>query len=473
MAHEQHKCTVAVVGGGCSGLLVAVQLLRNGFRGSIVIIEPRERLGTGLAYSTPFDQHLLNVPAGKISALAGEPAHFLEWLRARHNPEAGPGTFAPRKVYGEYLQDLIARTISAHPQANLSHIRAEVVSVESGAANGEAGGACLTLSNGVLIHAEQTVLAIGNPASSPEPGSSRAGLEGRWHLSPWFGDALKVRFPGERILLLGTGLTAVDCVLALLSCPHTCQIVMLSRRGILPRVHDLQAAAPKPRILTSAGGLRSIVRELRENVDEARQSDLCWRTVVDALRPLSNDLWCDLSHADKAKFQRHLKTYWEVHRHRMAPEIHAQLNEYQSRGSVQVLAGRIREVRPGGDVSSVRVLLKRSGERELDVNRIISCNGIHEDYAGTARPLIRQLIQDGMARANDLGIGFQTDRHGALMGNATKPSRVLFTLGPPRRGQLFETTAVPEIRVQAEELAVYLLRLQSGRREGLAFEQFG
>jgi uncharacterized NAD(P)/FAD-binding protein YdhS len=441
-------------------LLVAVQLLRNGFRGKIDIIEPRERLGTGLAYSTPFDQHLLNVPAGKISALAGQPAHFLEWLRAHHLPDAEPDTFAPRKIYGEYLQDLLTRTVSACRHADLSHIRAEVVSIASGATNGDAGGSRLTLSDGTVIYAERTVLALGNPASSPEPGSSRNGIESRWHLSPWFGDALKVRFPGERILVLGTGLTAVDCVLALLGGTPGCEIVMLSRRGILPRVHDLQAAAPKPPILKSAGNLRSIVRELRDNVDAARQSDLCWRGVVDALRPVSNDLWCNLSCDDKTKFQRHLKTYWEVHRHRMAPRIQAQLDEYQSRGAVQVLAGRIRKVHSHGDISTVRVLLKQGGECELNANRIISCNGIHENYAGAARPLIRQLIQDGLARANDLGIGFHTDRHGALIGKDLRPSPVLFTLGPPRRGQLFETTAVPEIRVQADELAVYLLRSQ-------------
>jgi len=99
-------CDVAIVGGGCSGLLVAAQLFRQGFGGSVAIVEPRSALGRGLAYSTPYDDHLLNVPAGKMSALPSHPSHFLEWLRAGRIPEASPTCFAPRKVYGEYLSSL-------------------------------------------------------------------------------------------------------------------------------------------------------------------------------------------------------------------------------------------------------------------------------------------------------------------------------------------------------------------------------
>jgi len=287
-------------------------------------------------------------------------------------------------------------------------------------------------------------------------------MEGRWQPSPWFGDALKVRFAGERILILGTGLTAVDSVLALKHQSAPCEITMLSRRGVLPQVHDLRVSALKSPPLLKGGNLRLMTRELRSYIEAAHESGLSWRVVVDALRPVSNDLWRGLSAADKARFLRHLKTYWEPHRHRMAPEIRARLDEYRASGALQIVAGRIRAMHNRGDATTVGIRLKGGGEQELDVNRIISCTGIQENYAGASRPLIGSLIEHGLARANHLGIGFRTDEHGALQGeNPSHPSR-LFTIGPPRRGELFETTAVPEIRVQAEELARYLVRLTSG-----------
>jgi uncharacterized NAD(P)/FAD-binding protein YdhS len=390
-----------------------------------------------------------------MSALPSEPGHFLEWLRTHHWPNAKAESFASRRLYGEYLHELLQQAISARGQADVNHVRAEAVAIGI-----RDGVARLALTDGTVVHAEKVVLALGNPASSPEPGSSRYGMESCWHLSPWFGDSLRPRFAGERLLVLGTGLTAVDSVLALQGANVGCEIVMLSRRGLLPFVHDLQAPPAKLPFATNSGSLRFMLREIRANVDAARQSNLCWRGVLDALRPISNDIWRDLSVADQARFLRHLKTYWEAHRHRMAPEIHARLNGYRSSGAVRIFAGRIREVRSNGDIATVRVLLKRGGEREFDVNRIISCTGINENYARAARPLIRSLIERGQARANDLGMGFQTDEHGALIGESETASSVLFTLGPPRRGQLFETTAVPEIRVQAERLARHLLRPQ-------------
>jgi uncharacterized NAD(P)/FAD-binding protein YdhS len=267
---------------------------------------------------------------------------------------------------------------------------------------------------------------------------------------------LQVRFTGERILLLGTGLTAVDSVLALQSQETGCQVHMLSRRGILPKVHDLRVRAGILPRLGNGGSLRLIVRRLRAHIEAARQADLCWRTIVDALRPISNDVWQELSIADQQRFLRLLKPYWEPHRHRMAPEIRARLDGYLANGALQVVAGRLREARPHGSAIQARIRLRQGGERELTVDRVIGCAGIHENYSDSSRPLIRSLVEKGLARANDLGIGIKTDKQGALLDSNGRPSPIFFTLGPPRRGELFETTAVPEIRLQAEALALHL-----------------
>ena len=448
---DAHCSSVVIVGGGCSGLLVAVHLFRNGFQGRLTIIEPRSRLGAGLAYSTPFDQHLLNVPAAKMSAIPGQPADFLDWLRDRHWPDADAGTFAPRKFYGEYLRDVLQETLTTGAGRSLSHVRGEVIDARI-----DQDSARLTLSDGNTVQAQKVVLALGNPASCPTPSLLRQGLEDRWHLSPWLGAALRVRFPGERILLLGTGLTAVDSVLALQNQESPCQLYMLSRRGILPKVHNLGAPSSAPPVLRNRGDLRLLVQEVRGHVETAREAGLCWRAIVDGLRPISNDVWGELPMKDRQRFVRHLKKYWEPHRHRMAPAIAQRMDEYRAKGTLQVLAGRLQETCSLGRSTEVRIQLKGGGAQVLEVDRIISCTGIQENYTDSPRPVVRSLMEQGLARANDLGMGFRTDRLGALLDARMCPSSIFFTLGPPRRGELFETTAVPEIRAQAEALALHL-----------------
>src|ERR1700733_6937605 len=462
MSPSDTNCSIAIIGGGCSGLLAAVHLFNNGFRGRVTVIEPRKRLGAGLAYSTTFIQHLLNVPAGKMSAFPKRPAHFLDWLRDNHWPDAKLDSLAPRKLYGEYLQEVLKQTLRANGGSQLSHIRAEVIDATAGGSGAgmKGNGVRLALSDGMTVHAERVVLALGNPASCPTPSLLRRGLEDRWHLSPWLGDALRVRFSGERVLLLGTGLTAVDAVLALHSQETPCQLTMLSRRGILPKIHNLRGPVEALPILRNRGKLRLLVKEVRGHIEAARQEDLCWRAIVDGLRPVSNDIWDELSVEDRQRFVRHLKKYWEPHRHRMAPEIRERLDGYRANGKLQIIEGRL-QGSSSGPFTQIQMGLKSGGERLLEVDRIISCTGIQENYKDSPRPLTRSLIQSGLARANDLGMGFQTDGQGALLDANMRPSSVFYTLGPPRRGELFETTAVPEIRTQSEALAYRLV--QSGK----------
>jgi uncharacterized NAD(P)/FAD-binding protein YdhS len=448
-----HCCDIAIVGGGCSGALVAVQLLRNGFTGRIRVIEARTRLGHGLAYSTSFDQHLLNVPAGKMSALPDEPTHFLEWLRSRNWHGAVPEAFAPRRLYGEYIEDLLQSSVRAHCGGNFCHICAEVVE-----ARGTADGVILVLNDGVTVAARKAVLALGNPASATFEISFVEAMGEHWHVSPWIGDALRVRFEGERILVVGMGLTAVDAALALHGQSMPCKTYMISRRGILPFVHDLRYAPAPPPTFEDTSNVRHMFRQLRAQIRQLQYEDGCWRMAVDALRPVSNEIWQGLPLSGRSRFLRHLKPYWEAHRHRMAPQVRRRMDELQAQGKVELIAGRIHESAARGGAIELTIMQRCGAARFLQVDRAINCTGIQENYHKRPRRLIWSLVQSGLASANDLGMGFRTDEGGALIDAQGAPSSALFTLGPPRRGELFETTAVPEIRSQAKALALRLIQ---------------
>jgi uncharacterized NAD(P)/FAD-binding protein YdhS len=366
-------------------------------------------------------------------------------------PGAGPETFAPRRLFGQYLKDVLEESAESFPGAFYRHIRAEAIGAEA-----RDGGARLLLTNGSYLQAERVVLALGNPASCLAPGLATSGMEHRWHASPWLGDALRVRFAGERILIVGSGLTAVDAAAALQRQELPCKIHMVSRQGILPQVHDLRVRGTVLPPLAHRGNLRGLVREIRHHIRAAADADLCWRSIVDALRPLSNAVWQELSPADQRRFQRHLKRYWEPHRHRMAAEVLERLAEHRASGALEVLQGRIQGADEIDGVLGVLLRLRGGQFRRITVDRIISCTGVVENYHDSPRPLVRSLLANGLARVHFQGSGFVTDAYGALMDAEMRPSRVFYTLGPPRRGQLFETTAVPEIRQQAEALALVL-----------------
>ncbi|HEX3877482.1 MAG TPA: hypothetical protein VHW24_10880 [Bryobacteraceae bacterium] len=257
------------------------------------------------------------------------------------------------------------------------------------------------------------------------------------------------------MLLIGAGQTAIDTALALRSHGGAGVVYMLSRSAQLPQTHSLLSSSMPPVAIRSGMGVKRILLALRAQAAGLRRDGMCWQSAIDALRPISNDVWRELPSSERRRFLRHLKTLWETHRSRVAPAVAERLNRYRAEGSVEVIAGRIRESRAAGDAIEVCVAVRNGGMRNLTVERVINCTGIHERYHDRPRPLIRHLLQRGLAFANDVGIGFQADAHGALTGPA---SHLLFTLGPPRRGDLFETIAVPEIRVQAEALAGHLLR---------------
>jgi uncharacterized NAD(P)/FAD-binding protein YdhS len=231
---------------------------------------------------------------------------------------------------------------------------------------------------------------------------------------------------------------------------------MLSRRGILPAVHNLKRAEGTPPVFEDPSNVRLMFRHLRAQIRQLRNADQCWRTAIDALRPISNELWRGLPAAQRRRFLRHLKTYWEAHRHRMAPHIHHRINELIARGNVEVISGRIRGTAAAGRAIEFTIAGRR-GESQLIVDRAINCTGIQEDYRNRPRRFVRALIDNGLATANETGLGFRTGESGGLIGADGCQSTNLFTLGPPRRGDLFETTAVPEIRRQAEALARCLI----------------
>lgn len=456
----EQRWDVLVVGGGASGTLLAAQLLRKASGPlRVALLERTGRVGPGLAYSTENASHLLNVPAGRMSAFPEEPEHFLRWIR-RLEPDTAPGDFVQRRRYGQYLEAVLREAREgAAPGVSLEILQGEVVSLSQ---VGE--GARVVLARGPALEASTVVLAVGNalPADLPV-GDGGLYASHRYVRSPWMEGALRHVRPHHSVLLIGTGLTMVDTVLSLAERNHEGRIHALSRHGLLPQVHRPGVVAGPPVAVDEPHRVRSILGALRHQ-SQCLGEGGDWRAVMEALRPVTASLWRGLPEPERRRFLRHLRAFWDVHRHRMAPAVSDTLEQLQRAGVLRIHAARVR----GFQLSDEGWVLARvrprgvSREATFRVQHVINCTG-PDASIGRGHPLLRGLLESGLARSDALGLGLATDAEGALLDARGRASPVLFTLGPLRRGDLWETTAVPEIRGQALSLARRLLEHLASR----------
>lgn len=453
--------TLVIIGAGFSGAVTAAQFLRHSPPGvRVVLINRSGAMARGLAYGTNSSLHLLNVPAGNMSAYADEHDHFLDYCRERH-PSFNASTFAPRKIYGDYLVSILDQ---AERQAPADVIFKRVISeVDSLRADG--AGAVLELSNGMRIRADQVVLAFGNFSPLDPPGFSPTLGKNRYQSDPWSGSKEQSSDPDKPVLLVGAGLTALDVAIGLLHQGHRGPIHMVSRRGLRPLPHrQSRSMRDIPPILTeallkSAPSVREYVRLIRREVKLAQARDLDWRDLLAAIRPVTPDLWKRLSCVERRRFLRHVQSFWDVHRHRVAPAAYQYFSDALEAGQIRSIAGRIRKVdeHPEGLVIDVE-LRGATRIRKITVARVINCTGPNTDLRCVDDKLITQLTHDGLISLDSLGLGIKVSERLSTMSASGQAVEWLHYIGPMLKSDFWEATAVPELRQHAKALALDLAK---------------
>jgi uncharacterized NAD(P)/FAD-binding protein YdhS len=410
----------------------------------IYLLDRNKAFGTGVAYATEIDGHLLNVPAASMSAHAEEPAHFLGWLKGKGR-QVEDGAFLPRGLYGTYLQEILGRS------ADVSTVSADVQRLGL-----DDGGITLALSDGRSLGVDQAVLCMGNfPPVSPVDEHIDEHCVDHYVADPWHSGRLSEVEPDDTVVLIGTSLTMVDVVLELVARGHRGRLVAVSRRGLLPAAHRRAQPARSPFTLEHLpNDMANLVHVLRAAADEEQSRGGDWRTIVDSLRPHMQALWKRLPMAERHRFMRHVRPYWDVHRHRLAPQVAEQLADLQRAGRLEIVAGRVHEITARGDGVRVRIARRRSAAREVvDGGWVVNCSGPALDYSRIDDPLLVSLFAGGFVRPGPLSLGLDVDDDYRVIDRTGSASARLFAIGPVIRGVLWETTAVPDIRRQCAALA--------------------
>lgn len=447
--------TVAVVGAGASGTLLAAQLLRRGEPGSrVVLIERSGAFGPGVAYSSTSDAHRLNVAVAQMAPLPKDPHAFFRWSRGRVDATS-PDDFLPRRLFGEYLAELLDHCERlAAGVVTLERCADEVVALPR--SPDDSARRRLVLRSGRSIDADQVVLALGNSSPAVPIGLPREIVESPHFLAdPWAAGALRASRADQTVLLLGTGLTMVDVALELGVSGGPVMYAM-SRSGLLPRVHQRHPtpAAPPSLVTAPPPSLDSLVAVLTSEVVAADDRGDDWRPLIDSLRPISNEIWGGLGAEERARFRREYGRLWSVHRHRMAPQVGQALRRLIEKGRLRVQAATLKsaQIREG----RVDVDVIHPGDdapARFRVDRIVNCTGPLHDPERIGTPLVQDLVKRGSVRSNELGVGFDTDPVGTIIDRRGEPVLGIYAIGPLRDGGLLETTAVPEIGQQARALS--------------------
>ena len=452
-----------VIGGGAAGCAVVGEFLRRGQPGELELtwLVGRQAPGRGVAYSTMAEHHLLNVRAANMGLFADDAGGFITYAQAQGWPVKG-ADFVPRAWYGDYLEAVLAGGIATARERGLN---LRVLSVDAASVRGEdANGYVVSTFKGEEFDADGVVLAIGAlPAVPLAVVSAAAQASHAYAADPWHWPL--PRRPPERVVVLGTGLTAVDALQSAARLWPNAQLTAISRHGQLPRSHNPAPGQPYEQQASLVEALRArpqVAHWLGEIRAAMENDDVEWRSVIDGLRAETHDLWCRLDRGERTRFLRHLRWLWESARHRLPQQTTNELARLRTQGRLKILAAHIRSIdlhagernASTQDVLDVRVQPRGAeGVRSFAADLVVQATGFNISVSATDHPLIRQMVSEGVAHPEELDLGLATDGEGRLLRADGTPRRGLRCLGTLLRGSVWECSGLPEIRVLARAIA--------------------
>jgi uncharacterized NAD(P)/FAD-binding protein YdhS len=460
--------TVAIIGGGFCGTMAAVNLLRlSNSPLHVVIINCGSPLGRGVAYGTRRAEHLLNVAARNMSAFADRPNHLLEWLRTRSefadiNDAELREQFIPRKLYGDYLQGLLFWHTQnpRHPETRLSIVQGQALDVVPTAER-----VAIIVQHQPTLESDLVLLATGNPQPGDLPAAAEVIEHPRYVANPWAPINFLNVDPRENVILLGAGLTMVDAFLTLSELGWQGAISAVSRTGLMPLSHFQGIPYPDfPPADPTKLGLEGLKKLMEEHCQRLRDRGENPAIVVDKLRPFTQRVWQSFNREEKELFCRELRTRWNVMRHRIPSTVHERLTAAMSTGKLQVVKGRIAGM--SGRDAQIEVRVEGAGPDRptttLQAGWVINCTGPQESYRNSTSLLFQKLLDRGLVQVDDMDMGIRVESRFQVVDGGGYPSSFLYAIGPLLKGSFWETTAVPELRVQAQGAAGSMLAALEG-----------
>ncbi|TNM61688.1 FAD/NAD(P)-binding protein [Aliirhizobium smilacinae] len=452
------KPVIAIIGGGVTGAAVAYHLEKDKpGAAQIVIFEPRQAIGKGLAYDTSDPVHRINVPATRMSILPDDPDHFTRWVEATSVLADDPAATRPdgnvfprRSVFGDYVFSNLKPLLDA---GTICHVHSAVAQVDKREERWH-----LTSDNGDVLLADILVIATTHPAPvSPARLANALAGHPRFIEDPTASDALAPIRKDDRVLVVGNGLTSADVIASLKQRGHRGKITAISRRGLRSRGHAPFPQEPFGEFLSPPSTRASaLVARIRAAIRAAADEGLTWHAVLDQLRAQGSAMWSHLPVAERRRIVRHLRPYWDVHRFRIAPQVEDVLDEDIVAGKLEILAASVDQAEIEGDV--IHVLIKRRGQEQTEkreFDALIVTTGPAHGRLLSSQDWLHHLGEEGHLHIDPTGLGLACNEQAQALKADGTADRSLFIAGPLARGQFGELMGFPQV----PEHAVFVAKL--------------
>jgi uncharacterized NAD(P)/FAD-binding protein YdhS len=433
---------IAIIGGGISGTLTVLQIIKQSQNPiTIFWFDTQNKFGKGYAYNTFDESHLLNVRANNMSVFPDEPNHFIEWLKQFHKQYTSKD-FVPRKLFGEYVLQTFELLQNSNSIVKLHLITEEVKSIRKTNPDFE-------IKTHQHYQVQKVILAFGNFLPAHPRTISKEYISSKNYFQNAFNVQLTSQIQScDNITIIGSGLTMIDMIVSLSHFNYKGKINVISPHAYIPQAHQEN---PLPSVTpfiekNKTYSLLEVLSLVNKQLKKAKKENLSLHSVVDSMRPFLQNLWLNFSVEEKKQFLRHLRHKWGVARHRAPAQSMAIFNELKSTGQLQLIKGRISNIKSLDSGFEIHY----SNKQILHTQLIINCTGPESDYSQLKSPLIEYLVQNQIISPDPIKYGINAQKDGQISYN-------LYTIGPPLKGILWESVAVPEIRVQAQELAAKII----------------
>ncbi|MFI0846564.1 FAD/NAD(P)-binding protein [Mesorhizobium sp. IMUNJ 23232] len=446
---------VVILGGGFTGAAVAWHLARQSARPSVTVVEPRQFLGGGLAYSSEELSHRVNVPAARMSLVPDEPEHFLRWLDRDGEADRDPDSvwrngdvFPRRRVFGRYVAEQLTPFVET---GAVRHLRDNVREVT----RSSDGSGWTVFTSDQPISADVVVLAMTHP--SPDvPAALKPLADAPGFVADVYArNALAAIAPGASVLIVGSGLTSADTVAELDRRGHRGRILAVSRHGLRARGHpDIRGAPFGDFVSAPAGTALALLESVRSTLAVADAHGVKWHSVFDQLRLQGPVLWTALAPDERTRLVRWLRAFWDVHRFRIAPQVEAVLDRRRATGTFENIAASLVASSHKGD--RLAVSLRRRGQRQIETlqfDAVINTTGPAHGKVLQVNPALRSLADVGLIRVDRHGLGIETGLDNRAVGPDSEPLEGLFVAGPLARGTFGELMGLPEVARHAQAVA--------------------
>lgn len=448
---------IAIIGGGLSGTLLAYYLLQEDrLPATVYLFEKNyQQLSRGIAYRSSNETQLLNVPAANMNLYGLPPGDFYHWLQSMGNKNVLPGDFVSRALFGTYLKELFQERIDRAKHVKVKVITDEVIDIVK-----EEETLYVATANGHTYHVTKAVVANGIlPPADPFEVTLDIRLTGLYQSNPWnfqYLDQLKNK---DHVVLIGTGLTMLDHATGLLKVDKNIEVTAFSRRGLLPLAHEPYKPYDFPDYtIVPTEDISLLIQSIRAYYRTHKNKGLDWRDLIDRVRTQVPQLWKELSATSKKRFIRHLKPYWEIHRHRAPQQVLKIVQQAMQEGRFKLLKGKIGEVTTNGQCLIIK-LVSATNVMRIETNYLLNSSGLQHNISLTSDPLLRNLLDRGYMIPDSNKLGVETDELGAFQCSTGRKN--IFTLGALRRAAVFECTAAKEIGEQAFMLSRNLMELKT------------